>query len=209
MRSQTPTATSPSVRSPRPWSPRTLLGVAALTILGFGAACATTSAAKKSDGEGEAEAEGGSEAQSDMIGQPMPELTVSEFRSEKELDLASLRGKVVLLDIWASWCAPCKEELPMLDDMSKRLASQGVRVLAVSIDEDREAAEAFLSTRKRWNLTLAHDPKGHVPEKLQPPKMPTSYVIDSKGVLRHINAGFERADMKVLEAKLRELAADR
>jgi thiol-disulfide isomerase/thioredoxin len=120
--------------------------------------------------------------------------------------LSELRGKVVLLDIWASWCAPCKQELPMLDDMAGRLRSKGIEIVAVSIDDSREDAETFLKSRPRWSIRLAHDPEGHVPSKLQPPKMPSSYIVDRKGVVRQVNAGFERGDAQRIENKLVELA---
>lgn len=135
-------------------------------------------------------------------GNPAPDLAVKGFWDKKPIRLADYRGKVVLLDIWASWCAPCKAEMPELDAIAARLRTRGVEVLAVSIDEDRKAAESFLKTRKSWALTLAHDPAGAVPETLQPPTMPTSYVIDSAGIVRHINAGYEPGDAAKLEAQL-------
>ena len=141
------------------------------------------------------------------LGEPMPDVAMEEFWDRKELRLSELRGKVVLLDIWASWCVPCKDEMPTLDEMARRFRGKGVEIIAVSIDEDRAAAEQFLKRRKRWSLTLAHDPAGAMPDRLQPPKMPTSYVIDRAGILRHVNAGFEPADARRIEAQLSELAA--
>jgi thiol-disulfide isomerase/thioredoxin len=141
------------------------------------------------------------------LGEPMPDLAMEEFWDRKEMRLSTLRGKVVLLDIWASWCVPCKDEMPSLDEMARRLRPRGVEIIAVSIDEDRAAAEQFLKSRERWSLTLAHDPKGTIPDRLQPTKMPTSYVIDRNGILRHINAGFEPADAARIETQLSELAA--
>ena len=141
------------------------------------------------------------------VGEAVPELGLTSFWDKKPLPLSGLRGKVVLLDIWASWCAPCKDELPALNALAKRLRDQGAQaeIVAVSIDEDRGAAEAFLRTHKSWSVTLAHDPTGAVPERLQPPKMPTSYLIDKKGVLRAINAGYEPGDVERIEAKIRTL----
>jgi len=142
------------------------------------------------------------------VGVPLPPL-VLEKMSGGRLDLEAFRGKVVLLDLWASWCPPCKEEMPVLDDMAARLADIGVVIIALSVDEERPAAEAFLATRPKWNLILAHDPQGLVPGQLQPPKMPTSYIIDAAGIVRHVNAGYEPADGPRIEARLRELAARR
>lgn len=143
-----------------------------------------------------------------QVGTPMPSIVVKEFQGNRKIDLGALRGKVVLVDIWASWCAPCQEEMPMLDAMAARLKKKGVEIIAVSVDEDRESAQAFLSKRSSWTLTVAHDPKGEVPEVLEPAKMPTSYVVDGQGIIRYVNEGFERGDIKSLEARLTALAAD-
>ena len=121
--------------------------------------------------------------------------------------LSSLRGKVVLLDVWASWCIPCKKELPMLDAIARRLGGKGVEVLAVSIDQKRRTSK-FLETQPRWTLTIAHDPHGAIADTLQPEKMPTSYVIDRAGIIRYVNSGFEPADARIIERRLADLASD-
>jgi thiol-disulfide isomerase/thioredoxin len=161
------------------------------------AGCAATSASDNGGG-------GGSHA----VGEVMPDLSVDEFYKRSEIRLSARKGKVVLLDIWASWCVPCKDEMPALDDLARRLHGKGVEIIAVSIDEEREAAEAFLKKRKKWNLTLAHDPNGAVPDRLQLKTMPTSYLIDRKGVLRHVNAGYTPGDEERLEAQIRALVAE-
>lgn len=143
------------------------------------------------------------------VGDPMPDLQFARLDGRGDIRLGALKGKVVLLDIWASWCVPCKEEMPLLDEMAGRLHRRGVEIIAVSVDEDRASAEAFAGTRARWTLTLAHDPQGRVPDLLQPSKMPTSYVIDGAGVVRAINSGFDRADAPRIEARLRQLAESR
>lgn len=172
----------------------------ALAILWLAAivpACATTTA---SDGADRSGGEGAG------VGAPLPDLAMVDFDG-KPLRPADLRGKVLLLDIWASWCAPCKEELPLLDKMAARLKSRGVEVLAVSIDENREDAVRFLKDHGgEWSLQLAHDPEARVADRLKPSKMPTSYVVDRKGIVRHVNAGFQRSDVAALEAKLSALA---
>jgi thiol-disulfide isomerase/thioredoxin len=142
------------------------------------------------------------------VGTPMPSIVVKELDSKRRIDLGALQGKVVLVDIWASWCAPCKEEMPLLDEMATRLKKVGIEVIAVSVDEDKESAQEFLSSREEWALTVAHDPKGKVPEVLKPAKMPTSYVLDSEGIIRYINEGFERSDLKTIETRLKALASE-
>jgi thiol-disulfide isomerase/thioredoxin len=145
---------------------------------------------------------------SGKVGGPMPSVVVKRFEGGGKIDLGALKGKVVLVDIWASWCAPCMEEMPLLDEMAGRLKEKGVQIIAVSVDEDKESAQTFLSSRPSWSLTVAHDPKGKLPAVLQPEKMPSSYVVDAEGIIRYVNEGFERGDLKVLEKRLVALAAD-
>jgi thiol-disulfide isomerase/thioredoxin len=140
-----------------------------------------------------------------QIGAPVPAIRV-ESLAGKPLAIDDYRGKVVLLDVWASWCGPCKQELPMLDDIARRLRGDGVEVLAVSVDQERSNVVKFLKARSRWALTIAHDPKGEIADRLAPEKMPTSYVIDREGVIRYVNSGFEPADAAVIERRLLDVA---
>jgi cytochrome c biogenesis protein CcmG/thiol:disulfide interchange protein DsbE len=174
---------------------RILAPVIAAASLLVAAGCASTAGAGGGDGQGQ------------EVGKPLPKMAVSRLDGAGEIRFSSLRGKVVLIDIWASWCAPCKEEMPLLDDIARRMRGK-VQVIAVSIDEERANARAFLESRPRWSLTLAHDPDGRVPDLLKPLKMPTSYVVDRKGVVRAINSGFERGDAARLEAQLVALSAE-
>ena len=94
----------------------------------------------------------------------------------------------------------------MLDDMAAKLRKKGIEVVAVSVDDDRQDAEAFLQSRPTWSIRLVHDPEGKVPGSLQPPKMPSSYLIDRAGVIRGANFGFSRDDAEKIEARLVEIA---
>ncbi|HMF39464.1 MAG TPA: TlpA disulfide reductase family protein [Polyangia bacterium] len=158
------------------------------------AACATT------EGAG-----GGGSSGGNQVGAPVPAIKV-ESLSGKTIDVASYRGRVLLLDVWASWCGPCKQELPMLDAMARRIKAQGVDVLAVSVDQERANVDKFLKGHGHWSLTIAHDPAGAIAERLQPDKMPTSYVIDRAGIVRYINAGFVPDDAATIEKRLLEVA---
>jgi cytochrome c biogenesis protein CcmG, thiol:disulfide interchange protein DsbE len=151
-----------------------------------------------------------SDASSDtgsLVGKTAPDAEFAPLHGDKPVKLSDLRSKVVLLDFWASWCVPCQEELPLLDDMAGRMAGKGVEFVGVSIDEEKPDAERFLERRKSWKLTLGHDPEQAGAKLFNPPKMPTSYVIDREGVVRHVNAGFERGDAEKVEAQLAALAA--
>ena len=148
---------------------------------------------------------GGEVASGNQVGAPLPEIKVDSLGG-KTIDVASYRGRVLLLDVWASWCGPCKQELPMLDAMAKRLKGQGIDVLAVSVDQERANVEKFLKGHGHWALTIAHDPAGAIAERLQPDKMPTSYVVDRSGIVRYVNAGFVPDDAAIIERRLLEVA---
>ena len=135
----------------------------------------------------------------------MPALKV-EGLSGKAIDVSSYKGRVLLLDVWASWCGPCKQELPMLDDIARRVKAKGVEVLAVSVDQDRANVDKFLRGHGHWSLTFAHDPQGAIAERLQPDKMPTSYIVDRAGIVRYVNAGFLPEDAPTIEHRLLEVA---
>jgi cytochrome c biogenesis protein CcmG, thiol:disulfide interchange protein DsbE len=140
-----------------------------------------------------------------QIGAPAPELTVQAL-SGKAINVSSYRGKVVLLDVWASWCVPCKQELPMLDDIAARQRRKGIEILAVSVDQERDNVVKFLRGHGKWALTVAHDPRGEIADRLQPDKMPTSYIIDRSGIIRYVNSGFVPSDADAIERRLLEVA---
>lgn len=143
-----------------------------------------------------------------LVGKPAPDAEFAPLLGGKGVSLSELRGKVVLLDFWASWCAPCQEELPLLDEMAPRWSDKGVEFVGVSIDEEKSDAEAFLSKKKTWALTFVHDPEQQGAKLFNPPKMPTSYVIGRKGVVRNVNAGFQREDVAKVEAELASAASE-
>jgi cytochrome c biogenesis protein CcmG, thiol:disulfide interchange protein DsbE len=165
--------------------------LAALVLLSLG--CATTGAVESQSGG--------------PVGAPLPPLTVDAL-SGKAINVASYKGRVLLLDVWASWCDPCKQELPVLNEMAGRLKSQGIDILAVSVDQERQNVDKFLHAHGggSWALTVAHDPRGEIAELLQPDKMPTSYVVDRSGIVRYVNAGFLPADAAMIEHRLLEVA---
>lgn len=137
-------------------------------------------------------------------GQRAPEFALASLKGSK-VALSSLRGKVVLIDFWAQWCEPCKKELPQLDKLAKDYAGKGVVILAVNIDKQRENAERMA---KQLGLTLdvLLDPAGSVAATYDLPKMPTSFVVDKKGIVRYVNEGFDGPkDVERFKQELDEL----
>jgi thiol-disulfide isomerase/thioredoxin len=183
-----------------PWNSSSSSSATTRSVFALAAAAVTLASCASVGGGGASAGDGR------QVGQPAPEITVEQM-SGKPVTVSSYRGQVLLLDVWASWCGPCKEELPMLDDIASRLRHRGVEVLAVSVDQERANVVKFLGSRGRWALTIAHDPKGEIADRLQPDKMPTSYIIDREGIIRYVNYGFVPSDARTIERHLTELAA--
>ena len=139
-------------------------------------------------------------------GDRAPDFTLKTLDGQT-VKLSSLRGKVVILDFWASWCVPCKKELPALDALAKRWADAGkpVQVLAVGVDKERAKAEKLLSGLKIDTLTVLLDPDGKTPSAYDVPTMPSSYVIDSKGLVKHVHSGYKSGDEKRIASEVEAL----
>jgi len=115
-----------------------------------------------------------------LIGRPAPDFTVQD--SERNVELRQLRGKVVVLNFWATWCPPCVEEMPSLTAMQQRLADHVV-VLAVSTDTDAAAYRRFLREHN-INLLTVRDAQQSSNLLYGTVKFPESYVIDPRGIVR-------------------------
>ena len=122
-------------------------------------------------------------------GQRAPEFSLPSLQGPT-MALSSLRGKVVLIDFWAQWCEPCKKELPQLDRLAKEYAAKGVVIVAVNIDKQKDNA-ARMVKQLGVSLPVLLDPAGSVAGTYDLPKMPTSFVVDKKGIVRYVNEGFD------------------
>src|SRR3954468_19373275 len=94
----------------------------------------------------------------------------------KTVRLEDLRGRVVLLDFWATWCEPCRESLPFYADLQRDLGSQGLTVVAMSIDADDQPVREYFKTPAPF--LVLRDPEGSVAERMGVSTMPTSFLID-------------------------------
>ena len=139
-------------------------------------------------------------------GDPAPDFTLQDWEG-KALSLSSLRGKVVCLDFWASWCATCRTALPALDALARRHAGGALRVVAVDIDRDRAAADRFLAERlpRGPAVTLLHDPEATVLARYGAAGMPALYLVDRTGVVRLAEAGYDPSRLSEVERAIERL----
>ena len=124
------------------------------------------------------------------VGDRLPAFTLDGWDG-KPVASATLAGKPLVIDFWASWCATCKAALPALDAMSRRVGDRGVEVLAVNIDREQSAADAWLAERlPDRRVTLLRDPDGALLARLGADGMPAVYVVDRDGIVRFAEAGY-------------------
>ena len=143
-------------------------------------------------------------AQALDTGDAAPRFTAPLLSGDGTLDLSTYRGKVVFLDFWASWCPPCVTSLPMLDELRKEFPATDFQVLAINLDKDTGRAKRFLAKRG-IGYPSASDPEGRIPEQFGLETMPTSYLIDRKGVVRLVHEGFRKGDIDTLRGEIRSL----
>ena len=139
---------------------------------------------------------------------PAPEFTLPLVANgEGDISLLKLRGSVVYVDFWASWCGPCRLSLPALDTLYREFGDQGFAVTAVSVDVVEEDALDFL-TRYPVSYPVAIDKTGAVPRSYSVNGMPSGYLIDKAGRVRSVHVGFKKGDEAALREEIKALLAE-
>jgi peroxiredoxin len=118
---------------------------------------------------------------------------------------AILKGKVTFLTFFASWCGPCQRELPELAAMQVELAAKGVQIIAVGVDTDEADSRTFVAGLGPLPLTFVYDPNSRALGRFDVANMPTGYLIDRGGVIRHKQIGFGEKTRAELEAAIADL----
>jgi thiol-disulfide isomerase/thioredoxin len=139
-------------------------------------------------------------AQATDIGKPAPEFQLPS--GDKTIRLADYKGKVVYVDFWASWCGPCRQSFPWMNEMQSKYGAQGFTVLAINVDQKRADAQKFLADTSA-KFTIAYDDKGVTPKAFAVKTMPTSMLIGTDGVVKLIHRGFRADETEALEQQIR------
>ncbi len=135
-----------------------------------------------------------------------PDFTLKS-RDGKNVRLSDLRGQVVLLNFWASWCGPCRQEMPILDEIHNKYKSLGFSVLGVNLDAKSSKAISYLKDTP-VSFPVLYDPKGEVSSQYGVQAMPSTVIIDKDGNVRHLHegykSGYEDDYRKQIKALMRE-----
>jgi len=130
---------------------------------------------------------------------PAPDFTLKSLGG-KNLKLSEMAGSVVLVNFWASWCGPCREEMPLLNSLHNKYEPLGFTVLGVNVEEDVKGAEGFLKNFP-VDFPVLLDSDNRVSEQYKVIAMPTTVVVDRDGNMRYLHQGYKSGD----EAKYRQM----
>lgn len=124
------------------------------------------------------------------------------------ISLASLKGKVVYVDFWASWCGPCRQSFPFMNQLQSRYGEQGFEIVAINLDARRDEADKFLAEVPA-HFKVAFDAKGDSAMRFEVKGMPSSYLIGRDGKVLVAHKGFKEEDRKDLEARIAQALASK
>lgn len=147
----------------------------------------------------------------ELMGKTAPPFTLKDLNGN-EVSLAAFNGQVVLINFWATWCGPCKREMPGIEKVFKRYKNQGLTVIAISIDSEKSAILNFLKSIP-LSFPILHDPEIEVSKRYKVYAYPTSFLIDRNGIIREKFIGEEdwldESRIKLIERFLNEKQPER
>jgi peroxiredoxin len=140
-------------------------------------------------------------------GSPAPPFRLERLGGGAPVDLDALRGRVVLINFWATWCKPCEDEMPAMERLYRQLAGQGLELLAVSVDDEPEVVQAFAS-RLQLTFPILMDPDERVARSYQTFRYPETLLVDREGVVVERFVGPKDWDAPAYVAHVQRLLDD-
>jgi thiol-disulfide isomerase/thioredoxin len=136
---------------------------------------------------------------------PAPAFQLSG-RDGKTINLAQFKGQVVMINFWATWCGPCRQEMPLLEDIYKKYKPMGFTMLAVNVEPDSKAAEAWLGKlSKPVSFPVAFDTESKVSKMYKVAGMPSTVFVDRKGNVRVMHKGYKAGDENFYLTQIRSM----
>lgn len=128
-------------------------------------------------------------ASSDLTGRPAPDFALKSSTGEN-LRLSEYRGDVVMINFWATWCGPCRQEMPLLDDLYNRYERVGFNLLGVNIDDDSNRAMDMIR-ELGVNFPVLFDASKEVSKMYRVDAMPVTVIVDREGTVRYVHQGYK------------------
>ena len=139
---------------------------------------------------------------SDTTG-PAPAFTLAGLTGQQS-GLNQYKGQVVMVNFWATWCGPCQQEMPLLDQMYKKFKPAGFTLIGVNVDKEAPAVRELMA-RKPVSFPVLLDPANQVSKAYHVNEMPSSVLIDRKGEIRYIHRGYRPGDENEYQDRIRQL----
>ncbi|HVC02771.1 MAG TPA: TlpA disulfide reductase family protein [Steroidobacteraceae bacterium] len=136
-------------------------------------------------------------------GGPAPPFTLSTPGGRQD-SLSQFKGQVVMLNFWATWCGPCQQEMPLLDQIYKQYAPAGFTLLGINVDTNEAKVKALLA-HKPVSFTVLLDPHNSVAGKYHVEEMPSTIIIDRQGNIRYVHRGYKPGDENGYQDRIRQL----
>jgi peroxiredoxin len=142
-----------------------------------------------------------------LVGNPAPDFTAKTVHGgPPTVSIHAWRGNVVIVDFWGTFCGPCKKSFPKLETLSERYAGDGLRVVGISEDEEDDKAKIPAFAYKYGaKFALAWDGDKSIAHQYDPAAMPSTFIIDRRGVVRFVHAGFHDGEEAEIEKEVRSL----
>ena len=136
-------------------------------------------------------------------GGPAPAFTLATL-SGQQSGLSQYKGQVVMVNFWATWCGPCQQEMPLLDQMYKKYKPAGFTLIGVNVDKEGAPVKELLA-RKPVSFPVLLDPANQVSKQYHVDEMPSSVIIDRKGEIRYVHRGYRPGDENEYQDRIRQL----
>jgi thiol-disulfide isomerase/thioredoxin len=135
-----------------------------------------------------------------------PDFTLKNSNGDN-VRLAEQRGQVVMLNFWASWCGPCRQEMPLLDGISKKYGKMGFVLYGINVEQDNKDAKKMLQDLG-VTFSILYDPESKLSSLYNVDAMPTSVMIDKKGQIRYVDRGYKPGDENKYREQIMELVRE-
>jgi peroxiredoxin len=136
-------------------------------------------------------------------GGPAPSFTLAALTGQQAA-LSQYKGQVIMVNFWATWCGPCQQEMPLLDQMYKKYKPAGFTLIGVNVDKEGPAVKDLMA-RKPVSFPVLLDPANQVSKAYHVDEMPSSVLIDRKGEIRYIHRGYRPGDENEYQDRIRQL----
>lgn len=182
--------------------PSRLAGLVGLVVLSVLGGCGTDATDAKTPASAE-KASGSGDGKGIKLGDKAPQLALDSMNGAGKMTIAP--GKVTIVDFWATWCEPCKKSFPKLQELYVKYKSNGLEIVAVSVDDEKNGIADFAKTHGGAKFPVGWDDGKKLAEKWKPENMPTSYIVGKDGTVKFIHRGYHDGEENEVEKELKSL----